>query len=366
MARVGMSLSQLAAEIESRAEQKKDLIVPVSKLDIAVIDDQPKLIVSNGTDTAFDINPVAHAQIAEYMGIPMQYYRRMLENDPVLLANNVRRWMQDKIKNGEGRMVRLLGSTLRAMLSNGFRVTLENEDLLEAALPALKSIDAMIVSCAVTDTRMYLKVVDKSVQVDLPSGAKLGEGHVRIRTMSPALILGNSEVGHGSFFVDYGVWDGYCTNLAGFGSAFRRVHSGARHELTADAYELLSDETKTATDRATLMQVGDIIKGAFNRAKFDANLAKMRDAVADPIPVTDVVQVVTRAARKFNFSKIETDGIQAALLEGADYTRFGLQAAVTQFSQSTEVSYDRASELEKIGGDVIELAPSQWRELVAA
>src|ERR1700757_1977201 len=167
MARIGRSLSALCAEIESRAESKKDVIDPVSKLDVAVIDNQPKLLLANGDTTAYDINPVAHAQIAEYAGIPKAYYDRMLANDPKLLADNIRRWLADKAKDGDGRMLRLLGPTLRALLSRSYRVTLENEDLLEAALPTLRDLGVMIASCEVTDTKMYVKVVDESVKYDL-------------------------------------------------------------------------------------------------------------------------------------------------------------------------------------------------------
>jgi hypothetical protein len=366
MARAGRSLSELVREIEARIESKKDIVAPVSKLRAAVVDKQPKLILANGGDKVYDINQVAHAQVAEYAGIPLPYYKRMQDNDPDLLCTNINRWLEDKANAGEARMLRLLGPTMRAMLSRSFRVTLECEDMLEAALPVIKEVGGTVVSCDVTDTKMYVKVVDHSIQAELPEGVVIGEGHNSIRVMSPALTVGTSEVGHGSAFVRYGVWDGKCTNLMGFEYGFRQVHTGTRHAITDEAYELLSDATKTEMEKATLMQIADFIRGGFDRARFDARMIKMRGAVEDKLPVKDVVEVVTRAARKFNFTKVEQEGVQAELIEGGNFTRFGLQAAVTKFSQSKEVSYDRASELEGIGGDIIELAPSQWRELVAA
>ena len=51
---------------------------------------------------------------------------------------------------------------------------------------------------------------------------------------------------------------------------------------------------------------------------------------------------------------------QVALL-----TRYGVHSAITRASADFE-AYDRASEFERIGGDVIELSPAQWREVVAA
>jgi len=45
--------------------------------------------------------------------------------------------------------------------------------------------------------------------------------------------------------------------------------------------------------------------------------------------------------------------------------RFGLFNAVTRAAQDIE-SYDRATELERVGAQVIELERSEWRELALA
>jgi hypothetical protein len=42
-----------------------------------------------------------------------------------------------------------------------------------------------------------------------------------------------------------------------------------------------------------------------------------------------------------------------------------LHAAVTRAAEDVE-SYDRASQLEVLGGEIIELAKSDWRELAMA
>ena len=52
------------------------------------------------------------------------------------------------------------------------------------------------------------------------------------------------------------------------------------------------------------------------------------------------------------------------LIQGGDLSKFGLSNAVTRFSQDVE-SYDRASQLEQLGGEVIALPRSEW-ELIAA
>ena len=50
------------------------------------------------------------------------------------------------------------------------------------------------------------------------------------------------------------------------------------------------------------------------------------------------------------------------LIEGADYTLYGLANAVTRHSQDVE-SYDRASKLEEIGYQIITMSPDLFRQI---
>jgi hypothetical protein len=69
-------------------------------------------------------------------------------------------------------------------------------------------------------------------------------------------------------------------------------------------------------------------------------------------------------ADQFGFTQDETGGVLGALLERGDLSVFGIQAAVTQFAQEDTVTYDRSSELEIIGGDIIELPAQKWQTLL--
>jgi hypothetical protein len=50
------------------------------------------------------------------------------------------------------------------------------------------------------------------------------------------------------------------------------------------------------------------------------------------------------------------------LIEGGDLSRWGLVNAVTSTSQDA-ANYDRATELERIGGQVVELKQAEWTAL---
>lgn len=368
MAKIGRSLQDLAVEIERRAELKRDLLVPVEKLAMTVCGTRPELAVAARNDVeSFGILDYAHGQIAEYADIPMAYYRRMLSEDPDLLATNVNRWMRAKVGSKDSRrMVRTLDGKARALLSDKYR-PLENEDLAEAILPVLLDMDLLILSCEITDRRLYIKAVDRRIERDVPTGRHMGDGsHIFFDTVSPAITVGNSEIGAGSLYIETGTYTKVCTNLAMIGTNMRKYHTGARAAVTDEVMALLTDETKKATDRAVWMQVRDMVKAAFDAAKFDAMVQKLGAASKDQIEGDDVVEVVERVGKRFTLNEGERKGVLSKLIEGGDLTRYGVHAAITRFSQEKDVDYDRATELERIGGDVIELTPTGWRELSPA
>lgn len=368
MARVGRSLQDLAAEIERRAEVKKDFIAPAQKLSVVVEPVEgvptPLIALTNGKVQTFNMLDLAHGQLAEYAGIPMAYYRRMLADDPVLLATNINRWLKDRAEANERRMVRTLDGHVRAVLSDGYR-PLENEDLAEAVLPVLLDQDLIIVSSEITERRLYIKAVDRRIERDVPTGRKMGDAsHTFFDTCSPAITISNSEVGHGALSIETGVYTKACTNLAMIGTNLRKYHTGKRAELSDEVFALLTDETKRKTDDAVWSQTRDLVRAAFDQAKFDATLKKLGDAAKDVVPAEQAVEVVERVGRKFNLLEGERKGVLARLIESADLTRYGLHAAVTRYSQEQTINYDRATELERIGGDLIELPSRDWNRVI--
>ena len=363
MAKVGRTLQNLAAEIERRAEVKRDLIAPVSKLSAEVVNGEPVLAVHNGSIETFPLNTVANGQLAEYVEIPRQYFNRMATEAPELLASNVNRWFRDK--KDERRMVRLLDNRNRAFLSDKFR-TLENEDLAEAVLPILLDMNLLFLSCEITDRRLYIKCVDQSILKDVPTGRMIGDGsHVFFDTVSPAITISNSEVGAGRLMIETGVYTKVCTNLAMIGHGFKKHHVGSRADVSDEVYALLSDDTRKVTDAAVWRQVRDVVKGAFEAARFQNVVDKLTEASGAKIEPTIVTEVIERVGKRFSLNEGERKGVLGRLIEGGDLTLYGLHSAITRHSADVE-EYDRATELERIGGELIELPIPQARQLIAA
>lgn len=361
-----MDLVQLAQELERRRGAKKDYIIDTANVEAVPLDSSVSLVVPTKEGlVTLAANSLAHAQLAETVGIPKPYYDRMLAEEPQLLAENINKWLH---KYPEPRLIRTLDGAARAVLSDRYR-PLENEDLAEVVIPALLKLESVeIMSQEITERRFYIKAVDKGVIRALSDrGAHFGDGGHTIveRKASPAITISNSEVGYGALSVQVGLYDSFCSNLATFRErSLRKYHIGAKHALAdgENIAALLSDETRRKTDEATWAQVGDVVKGAFDRVRFDGLCDKVEGTIADKID-GDVAKVITLSSKRFGLTETEGKSILQRLIEGGSATRFGLYNAVTRAAQDVD-DYDRATELEAIGGQIIDLPRSEWQEVL--
>lgn len=76
----------------------------------------------------------------------------------------------------------------------------------------------------------------------------------------------------------------------------------------------------------------------------------------------DIPGIVKVASREFRITDDESTGILQHLIEGNDLTLYGLSNAVTRHSQDVE-SYDRATELESIGYNILTMQPTLWNRI---
>lgn len=363
--RNGKSLVELASEIQRQADLRKDFIVPTGKMEMVVpnVEGKPGAPELDCEVDTFAINDLTHRQIGEHVGVPAKYYDRMRAEKPALLAHNVNTWLHADPTN---RMVRTLDGRARAFLSDKYR-PLENSDLAEAVLPALLGLNLEVMSCEITERRLYIKAVDPKINRDVPTGKnRMGDGsHVIFDTVSPAIVISNSEVGMGALSVETAVWTRACTNMAIFAQrSMRKYHVGGKHELTDGLVSLLSEKTKRLSDAATWAQVTDVVKGAFDRARFDASIDELVGMEVQMIE-GDVVKAVDLTARHFDLGEGEKKSVLKHLIAGGDLSRYGLFNAITRTAEDL-ADYDRATDFERIGGKVIELAANDWKRIAEA
>lgn len=354
---------ELAQEIERQAAAKRDFVAPTTKLTVqAMAAGGIDIQVGDNPENKFPINSLALRQIGEHTNIPAKYVDLMAKEAPELLARNINHWFEAKPAK---RMVRTLDGRARAFLSDKFR-TLDNFDLANAALPAISSLGVDILSMELTEKRMYLKCVDSRINavIEAKTGHKMGEGHARFDTVIPAIVISNSEVGDGRLAIEAGLYTSGCTNMCILKQrSMSKYHVGRSNELGDGFYELLSDATEK-TDAATWAQVGDVIRGAFDRVWFDAAVDQLK-GLTDQLITGDTVEVVELFAKRFTLSDGQRKSVLTHLIQGGDLTRYGLFNAVTRTAEDQE-SYDDATDLERLGGTIIELAQNEWREIADA
>lgn len=368
----GRTLTDLATELKRQAQAKRDFRAPSQLIEMSAR--QPKTLdriedsqapVSLQLRIADRVNPklfegtmteLFHDQLGKFTGIPGAYYDKMRQEQPALLAANVNCWLRH---DREVRLVRTLDGHARAFLSNKYR-TIDNWDMAEAALPILigesKKLGGLdVVSCDVTERRLYLKAISKRLTFEVKKGDAVQAG----------VNISNSEVGKGSVRVEPFLYRLICENGAVIeDSAVRRFHVGRAGAELETAEEVFTDATREADDKAFFMKLQDVIRAAFDDANFDKLKTITIDATTRKIktPAADVVEEV---ANRFSLTEKHKGSFLNNLIEGGDLTQWGLANALTQVANTAE-DYETATELERAGGALMVMSAGEWKELAAA
>ena len=350
--KLGKSIVDLAQEIQRRQEAKADFIADTRELIFTGFDGQtPKLKVGDDSKL-FGITDICHRQIGERVGIPAKYYDRMRTETTPLLAMNVNHWFRNEPQR---RMVRTLDGNARALLSDRYQ-RIDNEHVAEVVLPILGEMPGIkIESCEITERKLYIKAVNSRTEGEVKKGDAVQAG----------VCITNSEIGMGALGVQKLVFRLVCLNgMIVPDSAYRRSHIGARADASDEVYEMLSDEALRADDNAILLKVRDVVRASLDEALFAQTVQKMRDAT-EGAQITDPIKAIDRLANKVGLLESEKTSVLTHLIKGGDLSRYGALNAITRAAQDVE-SYDRSTEMELIGGNLLDLSRSQWEEVAIA
>jgi hypothetical protein len=345
----GKSLAELARVIKQTRDHRKDFIAPTTQLRY-LPEGEVGQIALKVDNKSYRATPTNHClrQIGERVGIPSKYVDRMRGDNVELLAANVNWWWNHQ---PEKRMVRtLLNGThiARAFLSQQYR-PLENSDLAAIILPKLAQLKCEVLSCEVTETRLYIQAATPKVE------AKCVGDVVRA-----GIVVGNSEVGAGALFLDPMLYYLRCLNGMVLPRAMSRYHIGRRSDPMFElesAAEYYTDATRELDDRAFWSKVKDVCDGLFDKDRFLANVSKFENATDQK--VGKVTEAVEEVSNRFKLSEDESNAVLNHLIEGGDTSLFGLVNAVTRTATDVD-SYDRSVELQRIGGHILELPKSTW------
>jgi hypothetical protein len=340
----GSPFSDVVCRVDALANQARDFLAPTRSIRMSIADSTPSLVLDDGAGAQpFGLTDLVHDQLATLTGVPQTYYRRMQAEDPALLGANVNAWLQ---RSANRQLVRTLQEPsrplVRAIVSDRFR-PLDHRQLLEAVLPTLQKLGVRILSSELTDSRLYVKAVNQRVT-----------GEVRVgETVMAGIVISNSEVGLGALTIQPLIYTLRCTNgMIVEDTSLRRHHVGKRHDAADAILHLLSDETRLADDRAFFLRVRDITRSALDEALFRQQVSRLAQAAGQALPEGQEERVVEVTAKRYHLSPTEGAGVLAHIRAGRDFSLWGLSSAITRFAQDVG-DYDRSTELERIGGQVI-------------
>jgi len=353
--KTGISINELATQVKANRARIRDFDVDTRSLAMDPASGRFTLSARENEVLTVDGNSLFHSQVADRLGIPSKYYDRMREQEPGLLAQNVNTWLHDKPERrlvrtyspqaaspamGVDRSVPSLG---RAFLSDRYR-PLDNFAMMEAILPPLFDSGLTVASSQITDERLYLQLVTEKIQAEICPNE-----HVRVNDpVQLGLVVSNSETGCGALTISLMVYRLVCRNgliVAEEDSGFRKAHLGGRIFAESDVY--LTQATRQKKDDALWSEARDVITAGVTQANLD-RLVKKIEGVAQ-VKLDDPVKTVELVSDRYGFNDDERDSIMKHLISGGDPTKWGLVNAITRTAEDAP-SYDRAIELEAIGG----------------
>ena len=401
------SLDDLVGVLRAQADLRFDHVAAAGRLafeggNLVIADATEAIITESGVapgNATLRPTDVFDGGIAEKLGIPVKYLRRMRseavaeserlfsaawsEDGPVvpnryadLLDANVNTWLTaDPERKFLVRGFLAPGSdngVARAFLSNSYGMY-DNLDFLMAGLSGAREAGVAldVIEANLTERRMRVKVACPEVAAlapvllrnyrspfdnASPERARLLEEHGWLRpddrpVVFAGFVLSNSETGNGSWSITPQITVRACTNgLTIRADALRGVHLGAKLDEGSVRW---SDETMRRNIKLISSQAADAVRSFTTVEYVEAKVAEIEEAAG--VAVTKPVETLERVGKQLGFTKAEQDLILADFIAGGQPTAGGFMQAVTSVAQRVE-DPDRAADFEDAALDVLAAA----------
>jgi len=341
-----MELLTLAEELERQKTSRMDVIVPSTEIfaQPTVDDVNLNFTVPAEGGSQLQVMPLtdwAHSQVSAKLDIPLKYYRRMREQAPVLLAQNINEWLptpnKKLISNPKDRklLLRTLDGNVRAVLSDRYKI-MDNHDLLLKSLEEFREVGAELHRADLTQNHMYIKAIVPHTIQEIRQGD----------TVVPGVIIQNSEVGAGAFKVMPFMLRQICSNGMIGESAVTKIHLGRKQD---EGLVQFSAETRMAENATLWLQVRDIIRSTFDPVTFKRWVNQLR--MGTEVEIENPVYAVDNVIETFGISEDMKDDLLNHFSREGDMTQWGLANAVTRAARDME-DPEKVIEMEVIGGQV--------------
>jgi hypothetical protein len=365
-----MELDQLAKALQDQSARRLDVIAGAGAMRavggrLVVEGTDPVLGPDGVTMTAgtYEVNEVANAGLADKLGIPTAYLRRLHADHTDLYDHNINGWLA---RTNRRFLVRILrhdqhtpGGVVRAALSDRYS-RIDNLDVLMAALDGIRQSGAQVQvdGCDLTDRRMHLRLYSPQIQALAPDllGAYRSPFDGRYGADLPVIwggfAISNSETGCGAFTIAPRLMVQVCRNgLVIDHSALRRTHLGARN--TDDGVIAWSEDTNTKTLELITARTRDAVASYLDRDFVTRAVRDLETAAA--VPVADPDTTIKHVAQRLRYTEDQQRGLLAHFITGADLSAGGVMHAVTSLAQ-TLPDADAAHDLETTAVQAMHIA----------
>ncbi len=338
-------IGQILQEIERRKVAAKDFIGSTKNVRAVVADGQFTLKF-DGHDDLYGFTRNGRVQLADVLGIPTKFFDRLADEKPhqqqlAALVNHLFSTPE------AGRMFRTLDGKVRATLSPRYR-SLCDSDLFYAAADEFQKAGAEIWEARLTDDTFRLYAVAQGISGEVreevvdgthwkPSDGGSAEQRAGLVDRHVAAVaLDNSETGRSRLRVRPCTLNMVCANWNVWHTELAVMHVGKKQEEAG----WISEDTERLEDRLTWAKVRDVIKTAFDPARFAEVIAAMNKARAEK--VLDPIKAVSGAVAFTGLPEGSVDAIRSKFILSKDYTKYGLAQAVNW--QTHDAASDEAKD----------------------
>ena len=363
------TIDDLVVLLRDQQARKVDVVASASSVraegGLIVLDRTVPLLGPDGvtmTAGAYRPTDVCDAGIAEKLGIPAAYLRRMRAERPGLFDANVNGWLAGDprsffvrcMRGGDGGT-----GVARAWLSDGYK-TIDHLDTLMAVFDGIRAAGHPVVidSCDLTERRMYVRVRCEAVQVLAPAllsdyrspftGARGADNPV----VFAGFVVANSETGCGAATVTPRLVAQVCANgMTVTRDAVRAVHLGER----MDEGVRWSGDTQDRQLALVTAKARDAVR-AFLSPGYAERIVRDLEKQAGH-RVADAAKTVEVISARLRYTEAQQAEILDHFIKGGDLTAGGIMHAVTSAAQ-VQGDGDAAWDLENSALDALGLAAS--------
>ena len=364
-----LQLGQLAGLFKDQSARALDVIAGSGAIRAdggsLILDGTEPVLLPDGvtmTTGPYAVNDVADGQLADKLGIPLPYLRRMHADAVDLYDANVNGWLA---RTDRRFLIRVLrggngSGVVRAVLSDKYSRIDHLDVLMAALLDGIRDsgVPVVIDGTDLSERRMSVRVYSPDVPAMTPqllAGYRSpfdGRPGTDLPAVWGGFLISNSETGFGAFTIAARLHVQVCSNgLLMNASALRRTHLGSRHDA-GDGVVTWSQATTTKTLELITSRTRDAV-AAYLDGGYVTRMIRDLETVSGT-PVTDPDTTISIIARKLRFTDDHQRAILAHFAAGGAMSAGGILHAATSVAQTL----DDADDLEAAAIPAMHLAAS--------